>query len=82
MHEIGHTYGVGLSSGWSANISGGLFVGTTAVDAIHAFDGPSAVVNTGGGHFWPYGLNYDSEWSESSAYRHVKMIWAMRADGM
>jgi hypothetical protein len=82
MHEIGHTYGVGISSGWSANISGGLFVGTTAVDAIHSFDGPSAVVNTGGGHFWPYGLNYDSEWSEASAYRHVKMVWAMRADGM
>jgi hypothetical protein len=82
MHEIGHTYGVGLSSGWSANISGGLFVGTTAVDAIHSFNGPNAVVNTGGGHFWPYGLNYDNEWSEANGYRHVKMIWAMRADGM
>ncbi|OQP58280.1 hypothetical protein A3860_08150 [Niastella vici] len=82
MHEIGHTYGVGLSSGWTANISGGLFVGTTAVDAIHSFDGPSAVINTGGGHFWPYGLNYDNEWSEANAFRHVKMIWAMRADGM
>lgn len=82
MHEIGHTYGVGLSSGWTANISGGLFVGTTAVDAMHSFDGPSAVINTGGGHFWPYGLNYDNEWSEANAFRHVKMIWAMRADGM
>lgn len=82
MHEIGHTYGVGLSSGWTANISGGLFIGTTAVDAIHSFDGASAVINTGGGHFWPYGLNYDNEWSETNAYRHVKMIWAMRADGM
>jgi len=82
MHEIGHTYGVGLSSGWSANISGGLFVGITAVDAIHSFDGPNAVINTGGGHFWPYGLNYDNEWSETNAYRQVKMVWAMRADGM
>lgn len=82
MHEIAHTYGVGLSSGWNANISGGLFVGTTAVDAIKSFDGPNGQINTGGGHFWPYGLNYDNEWSESSAFRHVKMIWAMRADGM
>lgn len=82
MHEIGHTYGVGLSSGWNANISGGLFVGTIAVDAIRSFDGPNAVINTGGGHFWPYGLNYDNEWSEANAYRHVKMIWAMRASGM
>ena len=82
MHEIGHTYGVGLSSGWNANISGGLFVGAIAVDAIRAFDGPSAVINTGGGHFWPYGLNYDNEWSDANAYRHVKMVWAMRASGM
>lgn len=82
MHEIAHTYGVGISSGWTANISGGLFVGTTAVDAIKSFDGSDAVINTGGGHFWPYGLNYDSEWSEESGYRHVKIVWAMRADGM
>lgn len=82
MHEIGHTYGVGLSSGWNANISGGLFVGAIAVDAIRSFDGPSAVINTGGGHFWPYGLNYDNEWSDANAYRHVKMVWAMRASGM
>ena len=82
MHEIAHTYGVGISSGWTANISGGLFVGTTAVDAIRSFDGPSAVINTGGGHFWPYGLNYDNEWSEANGYRQVKIVWAMRADGM
>lgn len=82
MHEIAHTYGVGLSSGWTANISSGLFVGTNAVDVIKTFDGTSAVINTGGGHFWPYGLNYDSEWSATNAFRHVKLVWAMRADGM
>ncbi|GGH67108.1 hypothetical protein HNQ91_001726 [Filimonas zeae] len=82
MHEIAHTYGVGLSSGWSANISSGLFVGTNTVDVIKTYDGTSAVINTGGGHFWPYGLNYDSEWSAAGAYRHVKLVWAMRSDGM
>jgi hypothetical protein len=35
-----------------------------------------------GGHFWPYGLNYDNEWSDANAYQHVKMVWAMRASGM
>lgn len=82
MHEIAHTYGVGLSSGWSANISSSLFVGTNAVDVLATFDGPGSVINTGGGHFWPYGLNYDNEWSAANAYRHVKIVWAMRADGM
>lgn len=82
MHEIAHTYGVGLSSGWTANISGGNFTGTNAVDVIRTFDGPNAVISTGGGHFWPYGLNYDNEWSSGNAYRHVKIVWAMRADGM
>lgn len=82
MHEIAHTYGVGLSSGWSANISAGLFVGTNAVDVLTTFDGPGSVINTGGSHFWPYGLNYDNEWSSANAYRHVKIVWAMRADGM
>ena len=82
MHEIGHTYGVGGSSGWYANTSSGPFTGVNAVTTLKSFDGENAVINTGGSHFWPYGLNYDSEWSESSAYRHVKMIFAMRADGM
>ena len=82
MHEIGHTYGVGLSAGWTANISGGYFVGTTAVDMIRSFDAPDAVINTGGGHFWPYGLKYDNEMSSTHSYRKVKLDWSMRADGM
>jgi hypothetical protein len=82
MHEIAHTYGVGLSSGWTANISGGYFVGTNAVNVLATFDGASAVINTGGGHFWPYGLNYDNEWSEANGFRQVKIVYAMVADGM
>lgn len=82
MHEIAHTYGVGISSGWTANISGGYFVGTNAVDMLATFDGTGAVISTGGGHFWPYGLNYDTEWSTANAYRHVKIVWSMRSDGM
>ncbi|BAV07471.1 Ricin-type beta-trefoil lectin domain-like [Filimonas lacunae] len=82
MHEIGHTYGVGISSGWTANISGGYFVGTNAVDMLATFDGPGAIIYTGGGHFWPYGLNYETEWSETNGYRHVKIVAAMVSDGM
>lgn len=82
MHEIAHTYGVGLSGGWSSNISNGDFSGTNTVALIKIFDGQSGAIHTGGGHFWPYGLNYDNEWSEANAFRHVKLIAAMRSDGM
>lgn len=83
MHEIAHTYGVGLSAGFTANVnSSSNFTGANAVAVLATFDGAGAVLHTGGGHIWPYGLNYDTEWSEANAYRQVKIIWAMRADGM
>jgi hypothetical protein len=83
MHEIAHTYGVGTSSTWAAPlIQNYLFVGANAVAKIHEFDGSTAVINTGGGHFWPYGLNYNSEWSSLSGDRHAQLVWAMKQDGL
>lgn len=83
MHEIAHTYGVGISSGFYAKVDASSnFTGTNALAVLATFDGAGAVLHTGGSHIWPYGLNYDTEWSEANAYRHVKIIWAMRADGM
>lgn len=82
MHEIAHTYGVGISGGWSSNTSSGSFTGTKTLALIKIFDGQNGAIQTGGGHFWPYGLNYDTEWSETNAFRHVKLIVAMRSDGM
>lgn len=82
MHEIAHTWGVGQSGGWYNNTTSGDFTGTNTVTTIHAFETPTTAIHTGGGHFWDYGLNYDSEWSETNAFRHVKLVWAMRADGM
>ncbi|SDD12988.1 Ricin-type beta-trefoil lectin domain-like [Pedobacter soli] len=82
MHEIAHTYGVGLSGGWGTNTSTGDFLGTNTVALVKIFDGTSGAIHTGGGHFWPYGLNYDNEWSETNAFRHVKLVYAMRSDGM
>ncbi|MCD0488093.1 RICIN domain-containing protein [Pedobacter sp. MC2016-14] len=82
MHEIAHTYGVGLSTGFNSNKFLSEFIGKNAIAKLKSFDGASAVIHIGGSHFWPYGLNYDSEWSETEAFRHVKMIWAMRLDGM
>lgn len=82
LHEIAHTYGVGLSSGFSANVSNGVFTGSNTDALVKSYDGSSAVINVGGQHFWPYGLNYNSEMSELNAQRHVQIIKAMKADGM
>lgn len=82
LHEIAHTWGVGTSSGWSANIQNGVFTGANADALIKSYDGSNAVINTGGGHFWPYGLNFNNEMSETAAQRHVQIVDAMVADGI
>ncbi len=82
LHEIAHTWGVGTSSLWSANISEGKFVGSNAVALMQTYNGEGATISTGGAHFWPYGLNFNSEWSETNAQRHVQMVWAMVQDGI
>jgi hypothetical protein len=83
LHEIAHTWGVGTKSTWAAPlIQNYLFVGANAVAKVREFDGSSAVINTGGGHFWPYGLNYNNEWSHLNADRHVQIVWGMKQDGL
>ena len=83
LHEIAHTYGVGTSSAWSYPlIQNYIFVGENAAALLKLFDGSDAVINTGGEHFWPYGLNYESEMSETNADRHAQIVWAMVQDGI
>jgi hypothetical protein len=82
LHEIAHTLGVDQSGGWSSNCSTGTWTGPNVNALIKSWDGDSATISCGGGHFWPYGLNYDNEWSEQNADRHVLIVNAMKADGM
>ncbi len=83
LHEIAHTWGVGTSSAWASPlIVDYYFVGPNTVAKIEEFDGSGATISTGGGHFWPYGLNYNSEWSETNGDRHVQLVWAMVVDGL
>jgi hypothetical protein len=82
LHEIAHTLGVGLSSGWQSLSAGGPWRGAQANALVRQYDGPSAVLNTGGGHFWPYGLNYENEFSQTNADRHVHIVAAMKRDGL
>lgn len=80
MHEIGHTLGVGTTAAFDRKCAAGDW--RTALPLLRSWDGASAVINCGGSHIWPYGLNYDNEWSESNANRHVQLIDAMIKDGM
>ena len=80
MHEIAHTLGVGQTSAFDAKCKSGDW--KTALPLLRSWDGASAKINCGGGHFWPYGLNYETEWSETNGQRHVKMLEAMIKDGL
>ncbi|WP_406155550.1 hypothetical protein OG806_05490 [Streptomyces sp. NBC_00882] len=82
LHEIAHTIGVGTSSGWSSLGGSGTWTGAQATALVRQFDGSSAKLSTGGGHFWPYGLNYENEFSGTAADRHVRLVAAMVRDGL
>lgn len=80
LHEISHTLGVGQTAAFDRKCAAGDW--KTALPLLRSFDGPSATITCGGRHFWPYGLNFDSEWSETNADRHVQIVEAMLTDGM
>ncbi|KAI2471083.1 hypothetical protein F4781DRAFT_388045 [Annulohypoxylon bovei var. microspora] len=80
MHEIAHTLGVGQTAEFDRRCAAGDW--PSALPLLRSFDGSSAKINCGGGHFWPYGLNYESEWSATNGDRHVRMVDAMLKDGM
>ncbi|ROQ59122.1 ricin-type beta-trefoil lectin protein [Rathayibacter sp. PhB152] len=79
LHELSHTVGVGYdafvdrcqNNGW-----------TSALPLLRTWDGPTATINCGGGHMWPYGLNYNPEYTELGFERHVKLVQSMLSDGM
>ncbi|KAH8169108.1 hypothetical protein LIA77_11234 [Sarocladium implicatum] len=80
LHEISHTLGVGQSGGYYSHCDSGDW--PSALPLLRSWDGADAVINCGGGHIWPYGLNYDNEYSDLNAERHVLLINAMIDDGM
>ena len=84
LHESGHTLGMGTTWQWRANLSvasgTGVWIGANGVAQIQAFDGAGGTITSDGTHFWPYGLNYDSEGNTESYRRHVLMMAAFRKD--
>jgi hypothetical protein len=84
LHETGHTLGMGTTWQWRANLSvasgTGTWIGANGVAQIQTFDGAGGTITSDGTHFWPYGLNYDSEGNTESYRRHVLMMAAFRKD--
>ncbi len=80
LHEIAHTLGIGTHEKWQENIKDGLWTGKNALEQLREFDGNDAVLHADRQHFWPYGLNQDSESSPTNDLRHIKMVEAIRKD--
>lgn len=80
LHEISHTLGVGLTTAWDNRCAANDW--PTALPLLQEFDGGDATITCGGDHFWPYGLNYESEMSDTDADRHVDLLNAMIVDGI
>ena len=80
LHEMSHVIGIGTHPAWPSLIKDGLWTGTNGIAQLKAFDGPDAVLHADSMHFWPYGLNYDTEWSDGIDKKHVLMVDAMLKD--
>lgn len=82
MHEIAHTLGIGTSAEYQAMFSGGVFTGATATALLREIEGdPAAEVHGDSQHFWPYGLNYESEYeTEDDLINHCRIVRAILHD--
>ena len=60
----------------------GVWTGEHATALLRELTGdPNEELHIGGGHFWPYGLNYASEWeSDEDLINHCLMVQAILID--
>jgi hypothetical protein len=84
MHEISHVMGVGQSARYKALVVNGKYTGSNALETLRAMVGESSssVLKADQQHFWPYGLNYESEWSTVNGQRNARIVAAMKRDGI
>lgn len=84
QHEIAHTQGVGTTTRWSQLVVSGKFTGAYTLAMLRTFpeDGPNATLSADGHSFWPYGLNYNSEWTTLNGQRNAILVGEMQRDGV
>lgn len=81
MHEIAHTVGLGTTSEYTGLMVGGQWQGAAGIAALKEIDGASAVLKGDGMHFWPYGINYESEVKGvATLVAHCRIVQAMATD--
>ena len=86
MHEIAHTQGIGTAAQWPAHVSNGLLVGTNTAAQLQAINATlttplDTVIHADSMHFWPYGLNYETEATGTDILvDHCKIVVAIRKD--
>jgi hypothetical protein len=81
-HELNHWLGSGTTSNWTNEFDGsGYWTGPKTNALVAQFDGNGEVLHKSGVHFYPYGLNYDTEVVNSSVmHRNAAVMYAMRQD--
>jgi len=85
LHEMNHTFGTGTTSWWSQQaISAGKYQFANGNNMLKLINSDqNAVISGDSQHWWPYGLNQNSEVSSSWDYVYnCLLIEAMRKDGM
>ncbi len=85
LHEMNHTLGTGTSAWWIGKIVGGKYQGDNVNALLKKIQNSMVNVQLSGDtqHWWPYGLNQNSEVSSSWDYVYnCLIIEAMRKDGM
>ena len=80
LHESSHFLGTGTYGAWGNFVINRQWAGFYADAQSKQFDGIGAVSGCDSQHYWPYGMNYDNEYSDLNAYRHVFMVHAFRRD--
>ncbi len=77
-HELCHYLGSGTYSAWGGLMIEGRWNGVNATALMQQFFGIGSRLCGDTIHFWPYGLNYDTESADID--RDVAMLFAIRAD--
>ena len=81
QHESNHYLGSGTTQAWENMMAGGYWHGAKMNALAAQFDGDGTIIHGDTAHFWPYGLNYDSEVVNSSVFlRNIAILYAERQD--
>lgn len=84
LHELNHTFGTGTTSWWTGKIVGGKYQGNFANELLNKIQKSTGAQLSGDTqHWWPYGLNQNSEVTSSWDYVfNCLLIEQMRRDGL